>query len=439
MADPALTVAVVGGGPAGLYLADALFAQAEREVRVDVIDRLPTPFGLLRYGVAPDHLKMKALAVPLQHVLDDERVRFLGNVEVGRDVQVDELRERYSAVAYTFGASSDRHLGVPGEDLPGSTSAAELVRWYSGHPDATEPPAPLDTPSVAVVGAGNVALDVARILLKRVEDLDHTDVPQPVLDVLRDSPLRELHLLVRRGPAQVRFTSKELRELGELEGVDVVMPAGALELTEAEREEAAADRTTRQNLETFAAWAERSPTGAPRRLVLHFWTSPTALEGDGRVERVLVRANREVPGQAPDPVPAGLVVRCVGYHGVPVPGVPFDPDTGTVPNDEGRVLRDGTISPREYAAGWIRRGPTGVIGTNRSDARHVASCLLEDDPPDREPWDLAAELRARGVAVVTTAGWSRIDAAEVALGGTQGRPRTKLADWDSLLAAAARS
>lgn len=433
---PVLSIAVVGAGPAGLYLASELMAATDRDVRVDVYDRLPTPFGLLRYGVAPDHLKMKALAVPLQRTVEDERVRFLGNVELGRDITVDELREHYSAVVYSYGASSDRRLGIPGEDLTGNVPATEFVRWYSGHPDTVTTQSVLDAESAVVVGAGNVAVDVARILVKAVDELDETDIPEPVLAALRLSKIRDVHILVRRGPAQVKFTTKELRELGELDGVDVVVAPAALDLDPESAATLETDRVAKRNVEALREWSTRAPTGAQRRLIFHFWTSPTEISGtDGHVAQVAVRANRPVAGQSEEPIRAQLVIPSVGYFGVAVPGVPYDEATGTLSNAEGRVLRDGGVAPGEYACGWIARGPSGVIGTNRSNAKRVVELMVEDDLPDVEPWDAVTALTDRGVAVVTREGWNAIDAAEVALGAGAGRARTKLETWESLLAA----
>ncbi len=445
----ALRVAVVGAGPAGMYVADALVLPREGSavpVQVDVYDRLPTPFGLLRYGVAPDHPKMKMLTRALQRTLDDPRVRFLGGVQVGTDVTVDELRAGYHAVAYSFGASTDRRLGVPGEDLPGSRSATSFVTWYSGHPDAPADDVDLSGVRTAVVvGVGNVAVDVARVLSRPVADLRVTDVPEPVLDRLAASAVADVHVLGRRGPVQAKFTVKELRELGELEGVDVVVDPADLVLSAADEAELAEHPAVGRNLELLREWSQRPLTGAPRRLHLHFWSRPAALEGDGRVERVLVERTRLdgdgrlVAAGAPSPLPAELVLRSVGYRGTGLDGVPLDPATCTVPARDGRVLRDGAVSPGEYVAGWIGRGPVGVLGTNRSDAEGVVEGLLADAPAllarPLGP-DPVALLAQRGVTPVDAEGWGRIDAGEVARGQALGRARTKIATWDDLLATA---
>lgn len=442
-----LLVAVVGAGPAGMYVADALIYQSRVPVRVDVFDRLPTPFGLLRYGVAPDHLKMKLLARALQRTLDDERVRFFGNVHVGTDVSVEELRAGYHAVAYTFGASSDRQLGIPGETLTGSSSATDFVAWYSGHPDVAETRFDLQgVRAAAVVGLGNVAVDVSRVLVKSVAELRKTDIPDPVLDRLARSGVSDVHLLGRRGPVQAKFTSKELKELGELDGVDVVVDRSQVELTSQDRAELAADPTLRRNLDILTEWSERGLTGAPRRLHLHFWARPVEVLGAAgrvsavRVEPTRLEGDRVVPNGAPYDLPVQLLLRSVGYRGVQLRGVPLHDDSYTVPHTSGRVHRDGQVSAGEYVAGWIGRGPVGVLGTNRSDAEGVVDRLLEDAPAllERElSQPLDALLVQRAITSVDCDGWSAIDAAEVARGQELGRPRTKLATWDELLGAAA--
>ena len=443
-----LRVAVVGAGPAGMYVADALVFQQDVPVRVDVFDRLPTPFGLLRYGVAPDHLKIKSLARALQRTLDDERVRFFGNVHVGSDLSVDELRAGYHAVAYTFGASADRRLGIPGEDLAGSSSATDFVTWYSGHPDVPADRFHLgDVRAAVVVGVGNVAVDVSRLLIKGEEALRETDTPVQVLERLAGSGIADVHVLGRRGPVHATFTPKELKELGDLAGVDVVVDPAQLVLSDADRARLAAEPALQRNLDTLGEWAQRRPTGAPRRLHLHFWTRPVEVLGAGgrvravRVEPTRLEAGRVVADGPPHDLPAQLLLRSVGYRGVELAGVPLHDETCTVPHVDGRVHRHGQVSPGEYVAGWIGRGPVGVLGTNRSDAEGVVERLLGDAPAllARElgpPVD--GLLAERGVAPVDGAGWTAIDAAEVDRGRELGRPRSKLATWDELLGAARR-
>jgi ferredoxin--NADP+ reductase len=443
-----LRVVVIGAGPAGLYTADALRFQTSVEVQVDVLDRLPTPFGLLRYGVAPDHLKMKSLSVVLQRVLDDPGVRFLGNVACGTDLSVDELRERYDAVVYAFGAAVDRRLGIPGEDLPGSTSATALVAWYSGHPDVELPACRLDVRGAAIVGVGNVAVDVARILTKPVAELRSTDMPDSVLAALGSSAVTDVHMLGRRGPADARFTTKELRELGELDGVDVVVRKEELALDERGAAAVAADPGLARNLEVLREWADRPLTGAPRRLHVRFGVRPVAVLGTDRVEglhveRCAVDGTGTVRGTGEvEQLDVGIVLRAVGYRGVSFTGVPFDEDSGTIPTDgAARVLRAGAVSPGEYAVGWIMRGATGVLGTNRADGQDAADALIADADAlraraIRPADDLLDLLHARDVQVVPTSGWGAIDAAEVRLGAEQGRKRTKIVPRAELMRAA---
>lgn len=442
MADD-LRVAVVGSGPAGVYAAGSLTAghDAADRVRVDVLDRLPAPYGLVRYGVAPDHVKMKSVEKALAQVLSRPGVRFLGNVELGRDLTVAELREHYHAVVYATGSSADRHLGVAGEDLPGSFSATEFVAWYNGHPDAQLDAFALQAKSVAVVGAGNVALDVARVLVRDIDELAHTDVPEHVVQVLRRRAVHDVHVLIRRGPVHTKFTTKELHELGELAGVAVhVDPESVAEVS-------SEDHVAARNLAVFQEWAARQhPGGDVRTMHVHFWTRPVELAGTGAVERLrLERTALDDRGSAVgtgqyDELPVQMVLRSVGYLGQPLPGVPFDEATGTVPSADGRVLREGAASLGEYVTGWLRRGPTGVIGTNRHDAREVMAQLLADAHTLGAPAvedDVVDLVRGRGGTVVPWRGWQQIDAAEIAAGRSSDRPRAKLARWDDLLAAAA--
>jgi ferredoxin--NADP+ reductase len=440
-----LRVAVVGSGPSGIYAADALTRGGD--VAVDVLDRLPCPYGLVRYGVAPDHLKIKSIALALQKVLDRPDVRFLGHVDVGHDVSVEELRERYDAVIYAFGAAVDRRLGIPGEDLPGSFSATEFVAWYSGHPDSAIDQFTLEAQDVVVIGVGNVAVDLARMLGKAVSELRHTDLPDHVLAVLAASPVRSIAMVGRRGPAQAKFTTKELRELGEIPGAGVVVHEDELVLDEASQQLVESDATVRRNLDVLREWAGRPRGEEPRRLEVRFLLQPVAVLGSDTVEGVRFERTRldgrggvTGTGEMVD-LPAQLVFRSVGYRGLPLPGLPFDPAAGVVPNDAGRVLRDGRPSPGEYVTGWIKRGPTGVIGTNKSDAQETVTSLLADlaaDPPQRpaEEDALLDLLADRGADVVTWRGWQAIDRAEAALGAQQGRDRVKIAELSALLAAA---
>ena len=395
-----LNVAVVGSGPAGLYAAEALVKQAAAlpspiTVRVDVIDRLPTPYGLVRYGVAPDHKSIKSIAQYLRKVLESPDVRFVGGVRLGEDVTRDELLSAYDAVIYATGAMRDRRLGIPGEDLPGSYAATDFVNWYCGHPDMDPGAFTLDAESVAVIGVGNVAVDVARILARDPAELHTTDVPQPVLDALYASKVREVHMIGRRGPAYAKFTTKELRELGELPGVEIVVHASeadvdAFDATGGGAALADADRRVRGNLVAISKWAQDgaappASTGHSRRLIVRFWLRPVEILGTDRVtgltlERTAIEASGALGGTGQfETLDTQMVLRSVGYQSVPLPGVPFDSRASVVPNAAGRVLGpDGSPLPGEYVAGWLKRGPTGVIGTNKSDAAETVRCLLED-------------------------------------------------------------
>lgn len=441
-----LRVAVVGSGPSGVYTAEALTRQdAVPDVAVDVLDRLPCPYGLVRYGVAPDHEKIKSLQGTLRRVLEDPRVRFLGNVAVRGTLGPRRLLELYHAVVYCVGAATDRGLDVPGEDLPGSWPATRFVSWYSAHPDEPPDGFSLTARSAVVVGVGNVAVDVARILARDPRELRGTDVPDAALRSLESSRITDVHIVGRRGPSQAKFTTKELRELGSLAGADVVVRPEELAMDPAYRDPTGLPAAARRNVEVLREWAERTPQDRPRRIHLRFFLRPVALCGEGEV--TAVRFERTAPdgdggvsgtGRAEE-IEAQLVLRSVGYRGVALPGLPFDPDRGVVPNLGGRVLRDGTASPGEYVAGWIKRGPTGVIGTNRPCAKQTAAALLDDAaaltvrPLPRDPLD---GLRESGLDPVAWPGWLAIETAEAELGRSLGRPTVKIPDWERLLAAA---
>jgi ferredoxin--NADP+ reductase len=441
-----LRVAVVGSGPSGCYTAQNL-VQQDADVRVDVLDRLPCPYGLVRYGVAPDHEKIKSLQGSLRTVLEHERVRFLGGVRVGDGaggLPVERLRGLYHAVVYCVGAATDRRLGIPGEELPGSWSATEFVSWYSAHPDAADAGFLRGVRSAVVIGVGNVAVDVSRMLVRGAAELRPTDMPQGALDALSASGLTEVHMVGRRGPAQARFTTKELRELGALPGCEVTVDPAELALDPVGSDTLAPAQ--RRNLEVLRGWAVRPPAGAPRRIRLRFFLRPVELlSDDGRVGAV--RFERTAPdGQGGvtgtgryEDVPAQLVLRSVGYRGVPLDGLPFDAASGTVPHVAGRVVRNGAASPGEYVAGWIKRGPTGVIGSNRSCAKETVTSLLADAPVlarAEVPKDPVAALRSAGIEPVTWGGWLAIERAEAELGARLGRSVVKLSDWDTLLGAA---
>ncbi|MGW0599492.1 FAD-dependent oxidoreductase [Streptomyces sp. NPDC002776] len=441
-----LHVAVVGSGPSGCYTAQSL-VQQDPAVRVDVLDRLPCPYGLVRYGVAPDHEKIKSLQNNLRTVLEHERVRFLGGVQIGPDgIPAARLRELYHAVVYCVGAATDRHLGIPGEDLPGSWSATQFVSWYSAHPDAMDDGFVRGARSAVVIGVGNVAVDVARMLARATADLSPTDMPQAALTALGASRVTEIAMVGRRGPSQARFTTKELRELGSLPDTDVTVDPAEAALDPDWADPSALPAAQRRNVEVLRGWAGTAAAGATRRISVRFFLRPVELLADeGRVgavrfERTLPDGRGGVTGSGEfEVIPAQLVLRSVGYRGVPLEGLPFDPATGTVPNLAGRVLRDGVVTPGEYVAGWIKRGPTGVIGTNRPCAKETVTSLIEDaallaGKEVRE--DPLTALRAEGVEPVRWEGWQAIEKAEAELGASLGRRVVKLADWQALLAAA---
>jgi len=450
VSDRPLRVAVVGSGPAGFYAANALLT-ADPPAGVDMIERLPTPWGLVRLGVAPDHPKLKDVSRAFERTAMRPGFRFFGNVEVGATITHEDLVRLYDAVVYAVGAQTDNRLGVPGEDLQGSWSATEFVAWYNGHPDFQGLEFDLSGERAVVVGAGNVALDVARMLALTREELAPTDTTDRAIEAIAESAIREIVLLSRRGPAQASFTTPELKELGELAGADVVVDPAELELDPASAAAIVGNTNATRNMDVLREFAARDPEGKPRRVVLRFLVSPVAILGDNRVEGVEVAQNElveeggRISARATDrreTIPAGVVFRSVGYRGVELPGVPFDPGRATLLNDGGRVLDDsGAAVAGVYCAGWIKRGPTGVIGTNKKDATETVQLLLEDAAASRlpgaaEPRDLAEVLVERGADPVLYAGWEEIDRVEKAAGAPHGRPRVKLHSWDELLAAA---
>ncbi|MFJ3309864.1 FAD-dependent oxidoreductase [Streptomyces sp. NPDC086549] len=442
-----LRVAVVGSGPSGCYTAQTL-VQQDPDVLVDVLDRLPCPFGLVRYGVAPDHEKIKSLQGNLRTVLEHDRVRFLGGVRVGGPggLPVERLRELYHAVVYCVGASTDRHLGIPGENLPGSWSATEFVSWYSAHPDSVAEAFVREVRSAVVIGVGNVAVDVTRMLARGAAELSPTDMPQDALSTLAASRVTEVSMVGRRGPSQARFTTKELRELGGLPDTEVAVDPAELALDPAYADPSGLPAPQRRNVEALRGWADGPPGAAARRIRLRFFLRPVELLADGgrvgavRFERTVPDGHGGVTGTGRfEDVEAQLVLRSVGYRGVPLEGLPFDAESGTVPNAYGRVARGCFVPPGEYVAGWIKRGPTGVIGTNRPCAKETVTHLLEDAPTlvrKDVPPDPVAALRAEGIVPVEWRGWQAIERAEAELGARLGRSVVKLADWDSLLTAA---
>ena len=445
---PPLRVAVVGSGPAGFYAAGQLLASEEPGVEVDLIDRLPTPWGLVRLGVAPDHPNIKAVSRAFERIAARPGFRFLGNVEVGRDVSHGELTELYGAVVYAIGAQTDRRLGIPGEELPGSWPATSFVAWYNGHPDFQHLEFDLSHERAVVIGNGNVALDVARMLALTPAELAPTDTTDTAIEAINAAGVKEIVVVGRRGPVQAAWTPVEVGELGELAGADILVDPTELELDAASAAELeAAPPTVKRNVEHLREYAVRTPEGRHRAIRLRFLLSPVAIVGDERVEAIELVRNELVDGRAVSTgdrelLECGIVFRSVGYRGVPLPDVPFDEGRCTVPNDGGRVVDAAGAAVRGvYCAGWIKRGPSGVIGTNKKDATETIELLLEDARAGALASGQAAGavdrlLRDRGVAVVTQSGWEAIDAAERAAGEPHGRPRLKLAAWDELLEAA---
>ena len=445
-------VAIVGSGPSGYFAAASLLKLTDTneqiDVQVDMLEMLPTPWGLVRSGVAPDHPKIKSISAQFEKTAGHPRFRFFGNIAVGEHVQAGELAERYDAVIYAVGAQSDKPLRIPGEDLPGSVAAVELVGWYNAHPHFQEMAPDLSGTRAVVVGNGNVALDVARILVSDPDELRSTDIADHALEVLDPRGVEEVVIVGRRGPLQATFTTLELRELGDLkglEGVDVVIdPAELADISDEDAE--AAGKTPRQNLKVLRGYAQRQPSPGNRRIVFRFRTSPIEIGGQGKVQQVVLGRNELVTDDngrvvakdtgAREVLPAQLVVRAIGYRGVPTLGLPFDEQTGTIPHTDGRI--DGRRN--EYVVGWIKRGPTGVIGTNKSDSQHtvdtVASDLakaeLADFGPDHAE-EIAAWLASRQPHVVTEQHWQLIDSHERAAGESQGRPRVKLPSLEDLL------
>jgi ferredoxin--NADP+ reductase len=443
-----LRVAVVGSGPSGFYAAGQLLAHKEVTAEVDLFERLPTPWGLVRGGVAPDHPKIKSVSRVYEKIAAKPGFRFFGNVEVGRDVGHDELAAWYDAVLYAVGTAGDRRSGIPGEDLPGSWSATEFVGWYNGHPDFRDLDFDLSGKRAIVVGNGNVAVDVARMLTLTHDELAATDVADHAIEVFDASAIEEIVILGRRGPQQAAFTNPELLELGELTDADVVVDPADLQI-EAEFHDDGLEGTAKRNMEILHEYAQRPAAGKRKRVVLRFLTSPVEIVGDGKVEGVRVVRNELIRDEAgvlraratdvEETLEAGIVFRAIGYTGVALPGLPFDERRGVIPSDDGRV-RD---TPRTYVAGWIKRGPSGVIGTNKKCATDTVTALLDDlrsgalQPGDAaDPETVAAELAARRPELVTYAGWQAIDEAERAAGDPAGRPRVKFTRTEELLDAA---
>jgi ferredoxin--NADP+ reductase len=446
-----IRVAIIGAGPSGFYTAEALLKHKERHFLIDMFNRLPTPFGLVREGVAPDHQEIKAVTRVYERVMSDARLRYFGNVTFGVDLLHEELRGLYDQIVYCVGAPADRKMGIPGEELAGSYAATAFVGWYNGSPDYCDLEFDLSHPIAVVVGNGNVAMDVARILMRDPDELARTDIADHALAALRNSKVREVVMLGRRGPAQAAFTTPELKEFGELAGVAVGIDPADLVLDQHSAETLESDKTALRNVELLRAYTDREWPDASHRIVMRFLTSPVELIGTGgRVSAVRVERNRlemdtngglRAKGTGRfETFEAGLVLRSVGYRGVPLHGVPFDEVSFTIPNVAGRVMHGSSsdVLDREYVVGWAKRGPSGVIGTNKADAVSTVAAMLEDvagleGVANRDPEAVVRLVRARSVPFVSCDGWQKLNAYELARGDERGCPRVKLTRVDDML------
>lgn len=450
MADRPLHVAVIGAGPAGIYASDIL-SKSGIDVQIDLYEKLPAPYGLVRYGVAPDHPRIKAIINALYNVLQRGDIRLVGNVEIGKDLTFDELHEHYDAIILATGADKDAPFDIPGADLPEVYGAADFVYWYDGHPDYPRT-WPLEAEQVAVLGVGNVALDVARMLAKHPEDLMSTEIPKNVEEGFRSSPITDVHVFGRRGPAQVKFTPMELRELGQLNDVDIIVYPEDFDYDEGSEQAMEASKMTRQVVEQLTEWVfqEEEDLTASRRIHIHMLQAPVEILGDGKVEairmeRTALQGDGSVKGTGEFiDYPVQAVYRAVGYFSSPIPGAPFDDVNGIVPNVEGRVTAElgGDVVPGMYATGWIKRGPVGLIGSTKSDAQETVGHLVEDyeagllhATTDAVGWEeTKAVLDERGVRYTTWRGWQLLEEFEMALGAAEGRARIKVVERETMTA-----
>jgi ferredoxin--NADP+ reductase len=449
-----LRVAIVGAGPSGFYAAEHILKDSDLHAQVDLFDRLPTPYGLVRGGVAPDHPKIKSVIRIYEKTAAREGFRFFGNVKIGQDIEVEDLERLYHAIVFTVGCETDRQLGIPGEELPGSHAATAFVGWYNAHPDYAERDFDLSCERAVVIGNGNVAMDVARMLALTDHELRQTDTADHAIDALDAKQIREIVVLGRRGPAQAAFTNPEIKELGEMEDADVIVDPQEVELDPASAaylESDEVDKTTRVNVETLKEFSQRQPEGKKQRIVLRFLASPVEIKGDGKVESIVIGRNELVEeggslrakdtGEREE-LECGLVLRSVGYTGIPIEGVPFDEKRGLILNEGGRILdsHDAGHKVGHYTAGWIKRGPSGVIGTNKKDALETVKHLFEDveaekllSPESPSPAAVEDLLRERGTRYITFEDWQAIDQAEVGRGEPHGRPRVKFVRVEEML------
>jgi len=450
-AERPLRVAVVGAGPSGFYAVGALIKDPNVHATVDIFERLIAPHGLVRYGVAPDHQNIKAVSRIYDRTAADPKVRYFGNVDFGKDVTLADLQRHYDQIIFATGAQADRRLGIPGEDLPNSFSATEFVAWYNGHPDFAHLDPDLAVSGAVVVGVGNVAMDVARILAKTVDELKDTDIADNALDDLATSRIKDIYILSRRGPAQVKFTNAEIREFGHLEDADAIVIENELAIDRVSSKQVEGDTSAQKNIDYMRAYAEIGDTGKGRRVHFRFLISPVEIIGDeqGHITGVRCERNQLVPTDDGDVkavgtgeyevLPAGLVLRSVGYKGTPLADVPYNSRTGTIPNNDGRITgEDGSDLPGLYVVGWAKRGPTGVIGTNKPDSVETVNAMLQDVPtlagaPEPDPDAIVSLLKSRDVRYVTAQEWDRINQSEVASGTAQNRPRVKMVEKTDML------
>lgn len=452
-----LRVAIIGSGPSGFYAAAHLQSQDDLTVEIDMFDRLPTPYGLVRGGVAPDHQKIKSVTKAYERIATDPNFRFYGHVEFGKDISHAEFQNYYHAIIYAVGAQTDRRMDIPGEDLPGSHPATEFVAWYNAHPDFADHQFDLTQESVAVIGLGNVAMDVIRILARTPDELTETDIADYALDQLKHSKVKNIYVLGRRGPAQAAFTNPEIKELGELDDASVIVGQQEVTLDPVSRQyvDSGQDKVASKNVEILKGFAAQGDTGKPRKIIMRFCVSPVEIIGTDKVEAIKIVKNELVPNDKGDlkakptdqfeTIPVGLVFRSVGYKGQALPDVPFDDRSGTIPNNMGRVLtapKTGEQVVGEYAVGWIKRGPSGIIGTNKPDSVETANSLLEDvragkvlapATPDRA--QLEALLKERNIQYVTFEDWHYLDTVEQERGEFRSAPRLKFSRVDEMLKA----
>lgn len=457
-----LRVAIIGAGPTGFYTAEHLLKQQEYAIQIDMFERLPVPYGLVRYGVAPDHQKIKSVTKVYDRIAQNPGFRFFGNVKIGEHLSVADLRRHYHQIVYTTGAQTDRQMDIPGEALTGSLPATEFVAWYNGHPDFRDYDVDLSQKNVAVVGVGNVAMDVARILCRTPYELAQTDIADYALEKLRHSQVENVYILGRRGPAQAAFTTPEVKELGEMADADAYVPPDEAQLDELSQAALidSSDRATMKKVEVIQSYAGRKSSGKARRLTLRFLVSPVELIGDetGQVVKMRLVKNKlyktesgTLRPQATDEfeeLPVGLVFRAIGYRGVPIPDVPFHDKWGVIFNKEGRVVDAATQNPLpgEYTGGWIKRGPSGVIGTNKPDAQETVQHMLEDVaagqtlcPEQPQATAVLDLITTRQPHFFTYDDWLKLDAIEIARGEAEGRPRIKFTNVESMLAALGRA